>query len=73
MSSAKTTRVHIDLPPDIAAVMAEMADRRGVSRTTLVRIALGVLQAADKGAERGMSLILTKQREDDDRVLVAPL
>ena len=70
---AKPVRVNLDLPQPVADVLDELAERRGTTRTGVIRIALGVLHAADKGCEDGRSLILTRRRTGADTLVVAPL
>ena len=69
----KYVRVNLDLTEDVAAIMDQMATRRRVSRVALIRTALGVLQAADSGADKGKTLVLTDEIEPGHIVLVAPL
>lgn len=70
---AEIVRCNLYFPSSTVESVDRMAERRGVSRTTMVRIALGVLQAADDGAANGQTLVLTRRQLSDDVVLVAPL
>ncbi len=66
-------RLNLRLPPEIADVMDRLADERGLTHTAVVRQALGVLQAMHDGAKQGHYTGLTKNREDLEILLVAPL
>ena len=70
---AAPTRVVIDLPDPCAVVMDRLACERGLSRPALVRQAIGVLQAMHDGAKDGYLTGLSRNRENLDTVLVAPL
>jgi predicted transcriptional regulator len=65
--------MNLRFPPDVISVVDRLAAERNVTRTILVRQALGVLQAAHDGAKEGHYIGLTKNRENLDTLLVSPL
>jgi predicted transcriptional regulator len=68
-----TNRLNMRLPCEVTAVMDRLAAERGLTRTAIVREALGVLRAAHDGAKQGHYIGLTKNPENLDMLLVAPL
>jgi hypothetical protein len=65
--------MNLRFPPDVIATVERLAAERNVTRATLIRRALGVLQAAHDGAKDGHFIGLTKNRENLDLLLVSPL
>jgi|HubBroStandDraft_5_1064220.scaffolds.fasta_scaffold181021_2 hypothetical protein len=70
---AEYTRIVLDLPPPIVAVVDRLANERGITRPGLVRVAIGVLQAMQDGAKEGYLTGLTKDRDKLDTLLVGPI
>ena len=68
-----SVRVNLDIPQEAAVVLDRLADERGLTRTALVRQAIGVLQAMHDGAKAGQYTGLTSRREDLETLLIAPL
>jgi hypothetical protein len=70
---AEYTRIVLDLPPPIVAVVDRLANERGITRPGLVRVAIGVLQAMQDGAKEGYLTGLTKDRAKLDTLLIGPI
>lgn len=68
-----STRVNLHLPPEIAAVMDRLADERGLTRTALVRQALGVMQVCHDAAKAGKHVGVSRSRDNLEIIIVAPL
>jgi hypothetical protein len=72
-SSAISIRLVTEVPSHIAAIVDQIAVERGLSRSGLVRQALGVIQAMHEGAKHGLHTGMTRDREKLDTLLVGPL
>jgi hypothetical protein len=69
----KTVRCNLYLPVSAVEAADRMADEGGTSRKAIMVRALGVLRAAHDGAKQGHYIGLTKNPENLDMLLVAPL
>lgn len=57
--AAKTIRMSLDLTPQMKATIDDLAARRGVTRSTVLRSAIALLKVATEARERGDELCLT--------------
>lgn len=69
----KRVRVNIDLPLESAVMADQMAERRGVSRSMVCRIALGVLHSMDQATDQGKYAGIVSDPDILEQVLVEPL
>ena len=68
-----STRVNLHLPPEIAAIMDRLAEERGLTRTSLVRQALGVMQVCHDAGKDGLLVGTCRNREHLETVIASPL
>jgi predicted transcriptional regulator len=68
-----TDRLNMRLPIEVRTTVDRIAGERGLTRTAVMRQALGLFQAAHDGAKQGHYIGLTKNPENLDTLLVAPL
>jgi Ribbon-helix-helix protein, copG family len=66
-------RVNLHLPADAAVTMDRLALERGLTRTAVMRQALGVLQVLHDGTKSGNYAGLTPHRENLETLIIAPL
>lgn len=69
----ESTRLAVDVPLHVATIVDRIAAERGLTRSGLVRQALGVIQAMHEGAKEGLHTGMTRDREKLDTLLVGPL
>ena len=65
--------IEVYVPDDVLRRVKELADQRGISRSMLMRIGLGLLDAATRAAEKGHYTGTTPHRENLESVMVLPL
>ena len=70
---SKSIQFTLNLPPSAADVLNQLAAERGLTRTAVIRQALGYLQVAHEAAKDRKWIGVTSDREGLDTVLVAPL
>ncbi len=73
MSLADQYRVTVALPREGEDVVRRIAERRGISLNATFRLALGLLQIHEDAQRDGCYVGTTRDRENLDQVIVAPL
>lgn len=63
----------ISLPPEADIVWRRIAKERGMTRSAVMRQALGILQVMDDEAKAGRYVGTSRDREALDTVIVSPL
>ena len=71
--SAESVRVALYLPMSAEQVARDIARKNGISRNAVFRRALGLLQAFEAAADQGHYVGTTRDREQLDTVIVAPV
>jgi hypothetical protein len=67
------TQFTLNLPPEAASVLRRLADERGLTRSAVIRQALGCLQIMHDAGQRGHYTGTTRCREALDVVIVGPV
>lgn len=66
-------RLVVDVPAPVMAVIDSIAAERGITRTGLVRQALGVIKTMHEASKEGLHTGVVRNRNKLDSVLIAPL
>jgi hypothetical protein len=66
-------RIAVDVPKSTATIVDRIAAERGVTRTSIVRHAISLLNATHEGAKEGLHAGLVRDKDKLDTLLVAPL
>jgi hypothetical protein len=67
------TRLTFEIPTHILPAVDRVAAERGVSRTTLLRQGLGVIQTMHEAAKDGFHAGLVRDKRKLDTLLVSPI
>lgn len=69
---SKASRVTVELGPNGTAVLEQLAEEREMSRSAVVRQAIGILQAMREANRDGYYVGISRNREALDTLIVAP-
>ena len=73
MGNNPDERFSIFLPLPVGTRLREIAGERGLSLSATMRMALGLLDVAERAREEGLYVGTTRDREQLDTVMVLPL
>ena len=67
------TRLALDVPAPVMAIIDSIAGERGITRSGLVRQALGVIRMMHEASKDGHHIGVVRDKRKLDTILVAPL
>lgn len=67
------TRIAVDVPTPVITIVDRIAGERGLTRSGLVRLALGIVQMMHDGSKEGLHTGMVRNRKHLQTLLVAPL
>lgn len=67
------TRIPFEFPTHLVPIIDRIANERGLTRSGLIRVGLGLVQATHEASKDGLHTGIVRDREKLDTLLISPL